>query len=184
VDSWKNLIDASISPTPTNKIGKTLGLTVRGDEAKAGWSFPTVRYSINRVIIHFEAKECLFPEEDWAFNDVTLTDLEISREISESNETNSAKDSGWSGAISASTPEGSIKASHSRATKKTVVNSSRFSTKHRPILAHGTAANPRWSLTSEQTQKPLLGTLVKHDRFCRVEPNGSKPKVSVSFETI
>jgi hypothetical protein len=77
VDSWKTLIDVSISPTPTNKIGKTLGLTVRGDEAKAGWSFPTVRYSINRVIIHFEAKECLFPEEDWAFNDVTLTDLEI-----------------------------------------------------------------------------------------------------------
>jgi hypothetical protein len=182
VDSWKTLIDASISLSPTNKIGKTLGLTVRGDEAKSGWHFPTIRYSINRVVLHFDANDCLFPEEDWAFDAVALTDLEISREVSQSDEKNNAKDSGWSGAISASAQEGSIKASRSRATKKTVVSSSRFSTKHRPILAHGTAASPRWSLTSEQTQKPLLGTLIKHDRFCRAEPNGSKPKISVSFE--
>ncbi|WP_133117151.1 hypothetical protein [Mesorhizobium sanjuanii] len=182
MDSWKTLIEASVSLSPTNKVGKTLGLTVRGEEAKAGWRFPTIRYSINRVVLHFEANECLFPEEDWAFDTTTLAELEISQEISESGEMSNAMDSGWSGAISVSASKGSVKASRSRSTKKAVASSSRFSTKHRPILAHGTAANPKWSLTSEQIQKPLLGTLIKHDRFCRAEPSGPKPKVSVSFE--
>lgn len=182
MDSWKTLVSATLALSPTNKVGKTLGLTVRGGEAKVGWHFPTIRYAVSRIVLHFQTEDCSLPEEDWAFDAINLGDIEVAKEISETTETNKGIDSGWAASISASTPKGSVKSSRSRAIKNTVVKTSRFSTVHRPILAHGNAVSPTWSLTSEQVQKPLLGTLIKHDRFCRAEPNGPKPRVSVSFE--
>lgn len=182
MESWKTLPSATLALSPTNKVGKTLSLTVRGGEAKLDWHFHTIRYAISRVVLHFQTDDCSLPEEDWAFDAINLGEMEIAQENSETVETNKGIDSGWAASISASTPEGSAKLSRSRATKHTRARTSRFSTVHRPVLAHGNATSPIWSLTSEQTQKPLLGTLIKHDRFCRAEPHGPKPKVSVSFE--
>lgn len=182
MDSWKTLVSATLALSPTNKVGKTLGLTVRGGEAKIDWHFHTIRYAVSRVVLHFQTEDCSLPEEDWAFDAITLGEIEVVQEISETVEANKVIDSGWSASVSASTPKGNVKSSRSRAVKNKGVKTSRFSTIHRPVLAHGNAVNPVWSLTSEQTQKPLLGTLIKHDRFCRAEPNGPKPKVSVSFE--
>lgn len=182
MDSWKTVINATLAPSPTNKVGTTLSLTVRGEEAKLGWHFRTIRYAVNRVVLHFQTAECSLPEEDWAFDAINLSEVEIAQEVSETVETNRGLEGGWAGSISATVQKGSFKASKSRTAKTVNAKSTRFSTVHRPVLAHGTATNPSWSLTSAQTQTPLLGTLIKHDRFCRVEPNGLKPKVSISFE--
>ncbi|WP_137934920.1 hypothetical protein [Mesorhizobium comanense] len=182
MDTRKNVVSASLSLSATNKIGKVLGLTVRGEEAEANWRVPRISYSVNRVLIHFEAEGCTFPEEDWAYDPVTLTDVEFSHENSETTEVTNNTDFGWAGSITASIPGGSVKSSRSRAEKKTTVSVTKFLETHKPILAHGTASNPTWSLTSERAHKPLLGTLIRHDRFCRAEPNGPKAIVRVSFE--
>jgi len=178
----ETVISASLSLALSNKAGKTLGLTVRGTEVAVGWRFSTIRYSVNRIVLHFEAVGCSFPEEDWTYDVMNLAELEINKEFSKSVESTSGSNSDWSGSISVSSYAGSTKSSRSRATKKGNSANSQFSAKHRPILAHGTVANPSWSLTSEQSDKPLLGTLIKEDRFCRAEIDGPKPKVSVSFE--
>ncbi len=182
MDSRKTVVSASLSLSATNKIGKALGLTVRGEEVKASWRFPSIRYSVNRVFIHFESDECSFPEEDWAYDPVTLEDVELSRENSENFESTKSADFGWTGAITASIPTGSVKSSRSRVDKKTSFSGTKYLEVHRPILAHGTATSPTWSLTSDRALKPLLGTLVRHDRFCRAEPKGPKAKIRVSFE--
>ncbi len=178
----ETVVDASLSLALSNKAGKTLGLTVRGTEVAVGWRFPSIRYSVNRIILHFEVSGCSFPEEDWTFDAINLAELEISKELSGTVESTNDSNSDWSGSISVSSSAGGIKSSRSRTAKKGNSTNSRFSTKHRPILAHGNAANPSWSLTSEQTEKPLLGTLIKEERFCRAEIHGPTPKVSVSFE--
>ncbi|UCI28428.1 hypothetical protein [Mesorhizobium sp. B2-8-5] len=182
MDSSKALVSAKLALSPTNKVGKTLGLTVRAGEAKIGWHFPTIRYAVSRIVLHFHTEDCSLPEEDWAFDAITLGDIEVAHEISETTETNKGVDNEWTASISASAPSGGVKSSRSGSIKKTGVKTSRFSTTNKSILAHGNEVKPAWSLTSELGQRPLLGTLIKHDRFCRAEPNGPKPKVSVSFE--
>lgn len=182
VSNWKTVINASLISSPTNKTGVALGLTLRGTEARIGGHFPSIRYSINRVLIHFESNECSFPEDDWAYDAINLIETKVGREISESTETTTGAEGAWAGSVTASSISGGTNSSRSKSAKKGTSNTLRISNLHNPILAHGTATKPTWSLTSEYTHKPLLGPLLKTERFCRAEPYRPKPKIYVSFE--
>ena len=66
------VVSATLDLVPSNKVGKTLSLTVRGSEAKFGWRFPTVRYAVNRLTIHLDTDDCILPEEDWNLDTIAI----------------------------------------------------------------------------------------------------------------
>lgn len=170
----------SLAFAPSNKVGKTISLTVRGSEGKAGWNFPTIRYAIRRFYLNFDIEDCVLPEEDWNIDGINLSEIEIEHQESESSGKNAQLESGWSLATSDAGSTG-ISLKSSKAKQHEASQGRRYSAKYQPVLAHGDAKAPQWSLSSENPLSPLLGTLIKESHFCRVEPTGIRPKVSVSF---
>lgn len=173
------VVSATLDLVPSNKVGKTLSLTVRGSEAKFGWRFPTVRYAVNRLTIHLDTDDCILPEEDWNLDTIAIGELDVQHEFSETAENTRLFEGAWTPA--SSTPLAKASLSTKRGSQRGEQKARRYSARHQPILAHGDASNASWSVTSEHPLSPLLGTLIKDSRFCRAEPTGLKPRVTVSY---
>jgi hypothetical protein len=107
----KQVVSATLSTVPTNRVGTALGLALRADEARVGWRFPSIRYAVRRITVHFELADCEFPEEYWAHDVISLNEIQSDYETLQTIESSTSGAIDWSAASASTTPSASAKIS-------------------------------------------------------------------------